>query len=332
MEPCLIIAEAGVNHNGKLEMAFQLCEAAKAAGADVVKFQTWKTERVMTKNVAQAAYQTQNTGIEESQFDMTKRLELPYSDFKKIKEYCDSIGIIFSSTADEEEGLDFLISLNIPFIKVASGDIGNIPYLRYIGSKGLPVILSTGMSSLADVDISISALRDGGAKDITLLHCTTSYPCSIEEVNLNAMPTLKKAFHYPVGYSDHTIGIEVPIAAVAMGARVIEKHFTLDRNVEGPDQAASTEPDEFKEMVKGIRNVERAMGTGVKQITLSESNIKDVVIKRIVALSNIQKGDILTINNMCIKRNVTGQLAREWDRLIGKRALKDYCIDEGIEQ
>lgn len=332
MEPCLIIAEAGVNHNGKLETALQLCEAAKAAGADVVKFQTWKTERVMTKNVAQAAYQTKNTGVEEPQFDMIKRLELPYNDFKQIKEYCDSIGIIFASTPEEENGLDFLMSLKMPFIKIASGDVGNIPYLRYVGSKGLPVILSTGMSSLADVDISLSALRDGGAKDIILLHCTTSYPCSFDEVNLNAMYTLKNAFHYPVGYSDHTIGIEVPIAAVAMGAKVIEKHFTLDRSMEGPDQVASTEPGEFKEMVKGIRNVEKAMGNGLKQMTLSESRIKDVVIKRIVALSNIQKGDILSTDNMCIKRNAAGQLAREWDRLIGKKALRDYCIDEGLEQ
>lgn len=332
MKPCLIIAEAGVNHNGSLESALQLCEAAKMAGADVIKFQTWKTEKVMTKNVAQAVYQTVNTGKKESQFDMTKRLELSYDEFKKIKEYCDLIGIIFSSTADEEEGLDFLVSLKIPFIKVASGDVGNIPYLRYIGSKGLPVILSTGMSSLSDVDISISALQDGGTKDIVLLHCTTSYPCAFDEVNLNAMNTLKNAFHYPVGYSDHTIGIEVPIAAAAMGARVIEKHFTLDRNLKGPDQAASTEPDEFEEMVKRIRNIEKAMGSGVKQMTLSERNIKDVVIKRIVALSNIQKGDILTANNMCIKRNATGQLARDWDRLIGKKALRDYCIDEGLEQ
>ena len=332
MKPCLIIAEAGVNHNGSLESALQLCEAAKMAGADVIKFQTWKTEKVMTKNVAQAVYQTVNTGKKESQFDMTKRLELSYDEFKKIKEYCDLIGIIFSSTADEEEGLDFLVSLKIPFIKVASGDVGNIPYLRYIGSKGLPVILSTGMSSLSDVDISISALQDGGTKDIVLLHCTTSYPCAFDEVNLNAMNTLKNAFHYPVGYSDHTIGIEVPIAAAAMGARVIEKHFTLDKNMNGPDQAASTEPDEFEEMVKRIRNIEKAMGSGVKQMTLSERNIKDVVIKRIVALSNIQKGDILTANNMCIKRNATGQLARDWDRLIGKKALRDYCIDEGLEQ
>ena len=330
-ERCLIIAEAGVNHNGRLDLALKLCDAAKECGADVVKFQTWKTEALITGHVAQADYQTRNTGITESQFDMLKRLELPYDDFRKIKAYCDEIGIVFASTADEPESLDFLTGLGIPFIKVGSGDIGNVPYLRYMGSKGLPVILSTGMSSLAGVDVSVSALREGGAGDITLLHCTTNYPCPYEEVNLKAMLTLREAFHLPVGYSDHTVGRDVSVAAAALGACVIEKHFTLDRGMEGPDHAASTDPAEFRELVKAIRTIETSMGTGIKAPTASETRIAEVVTKRIVAGRRIAAGEIFTEDNVCIKRNDTGAKASEWDRVLGRTAAKDYCPDEGIE-
>ena len=206
MKKTLIIAEAGVNHNGKLETALKLCKAAKDSGADVVKFQTWKTEKIITREVKQASYQEKNTGKTESQFDMLKRLELSYTDFKKIKDYCDEINVQFASTADEEESLDFLISIGIPFIKIGSGEIENIPYLRIMGSKKLPIILSTGMSSIGDVDNALSILEQAGASDITLLHCTTNYPCPKEDVNLNAMITLKNAFHLPIGYSDHKIG------------------------------------------------------------------------------------------------------------------------------
>ena len=328
---CLIIAEAGVNHNGRLDLALKLCDAAKEAGADVVKFQTWKTERIITQNVAQADYQTANTGIEESQFDMLKKLELSYDDFRKIKAYCDEIGIIFSSTADEEESLDFLVDLGIPFIKVGSGDIGNIPYLRYIGSKKLPVILSTGMSTLADVDISINAIREGGADDITVLHCTTNYPCPYEDVNLKSMITLKNAFHYPVGYSDHTLGSEVSVAAVSLGATVIEKHFTLDCNMEGPDHAASTEPKAFAELVQSIRRVESCLGDGIKQATAAEKGIAKVVTKRVVAAKEIKKGDILSADNLCVKRNDKGIKATQWDFVINRVADRDYHIDEGID-
>lgn len=328
---CLIIAEAGVNHNGSLDLALKLCDAAKAAGADVVKFQTWKTESLITKNVAQADYQAQNSGKTESQFDMLKRLELSYEDFHKVKEHCDQIGIVFASTADETESLDFLIQLGIPFIKIGSGDIGNVPFLRYMGTKGLPVILSTGMSSLDDVELSINALREGGASEITLLHCTTSYPCLYEDVNLRAMETLYRQFHLPVGYSDHTIGRDISVAAVALGATVIEKHFTLDCNMEGPDHAASTEPIAFAEMVKGIRAVELGLGTGVKEPTFAEKEISKVVTKRIVAKKEINVGDAFNAENLCIKRNDTGALAREWDSVIGKRALRHYVFDEGIE-
>lgn len=326
-----IIAEAGVNHNGKLDLALELCQAAKEAGADIVKFQTWKTEKIITENVAQAKYQKENTQAEDSQFSMLKKLELGYDDFKKIKEYCDEIGIQFASTADEEESLEFLIGLGIPFIKVGSGDINNVPFLRYIGSRGLPVILSTGMSTIADVDNSIQALKEGGCGDITLLHCTTSYPCPYENVNLKAMETIHNCFGYPVGYSDHTIGPEVAIAAVARGAQVIEKHFTLDRNLPGPDHLASTEPQEFSDMVKAIRNIEKALGNGKKEPTQAEREISEVVFKRIVASKNIFEGEQLDENNMCVKRNETGISARYWDMIVGRKAKRTYSENEAIE-
>ena len=331
MSHTLIIAEAGVNHNGSLDLALKLCDAAKEAGADVVKFQTWKTEKIITHSVAQADYQSSNTGKTESQFDMLKRLELSYDDFRKIKAHCDKIGIQFASTADEEESLDFLISLGIPFIKIGSGEITNIPYLRIMGSKKLPIIISSGMSTLAEVDVALAELRNAGATDIILLHCTTNYPCPMQDVNLKAMLTLKEAFKIPVGYSDHTEGIEVPVAAVAMGAKVIEKHFTLDRNMEGPDHLASTEPAEFKKMVDLIRNIEKALGTGEKLPTKSEIDISKVVLKRCVAYKKIKVGEIFNENNLTVKRNDKGLLAKYWDLLIGKKAIKDYEIDEAVE-
>lgn len=326
-----IIAEAGVNHNGSVELAKRLCHAAKEAGADCVKFQTWQTEKIITRHVAQADYQTANTGVEESQFDMLKRLELSYDDFRAVKAYCDEIGIQFASTADEADSLDFLLSLGIPFIKIGSGEIGNIPYLRYMGSKGLPVILSTGMSTLADVELSLDALRQGGAKDITLLHCTTNYPCPVESVNLRAMNTLRETFHLPVGYSDHTVGISVPTAAAALGAAVIEKHFTLDRSMDGPDHLASTEPAEFRAMVDAVRQIEKAMGDGVKAPTAAEEAISRVVLKRIVAARPIARGTELTDDDLCVKRNDTGLPARAWDQVVGTVATRDYAPDEAID-
>ena len=329
----LIIAEAGVNHNNDLDTALKLCDAAKKAGADVVKFQTWKTENLITHNVSQADYQSRNTRFQESQFDMLKKLEFSYDKFRKVKDYCNNIGIAFASTADEQESLDFLIELGIPFIKIGSGDIGNVSYLRYIGSKGLPIILSTGMSTLADVDISLTALCDGGIsrEKITLLHCTTNYPCLYDEVNLNAINTLRSAFRLSVGYSDHTIGTEVAVAAVTLGAKVIEKHFTLDCNMEGPDHVASTEPDEFRHMVDQIRHIEHAFGDGIKRPALSELNISQVVTKRVVALRNIEKGEVFSDENITIKRNDIGMSAKYWDLVIGKNASKNYFVDDGIE-
>lgn len=330
MHTC-IIAEAGVNHNGDVEIAKKLCLAAKDAGADVVKFQTWITEKIITQNVEQADYQKENTGRDESQFEMLKSLELSYDEFREVKAYCDEIGILFASTADEEDSLDFLVELGIPFVKVGSGDVGNISYLRYIGSKKLPVILSTGMSTLADVEMSLQALRDGGATDITLLHCTTNYPCPYDAVNLKAMDTLKHAFGLPVGYSDHTEGLEVPVAAVARGAGVIEKHFTLDRNMEGPDHKASMEPKVFKEMVQAIRHIETALGDGLKQPTKAEQQISKVVLKRIVAKRDIRAGQVIREEDICVKRNNAGLPANAWDIILGTAARRDYKVDEGIE-
>ena len=227
--------------------------------------------------------------------------------------------------------LDYLVELGLPFIKIGSGDIGNISYLRYVGSKKLPVILSTGMSTLSDVEISINALKKGGAKDIYLLHCTTNYPCPYEDVNLKALDTLKNAFGLEVGYSDHTVGIEIPVAAVARGAVIIEKHFTLDKNMEGPDHIASTEPDEFKSMVNAIRNVEACLGTGLKQPTDSEKEISKVVLKRIVANNNIQKGSVIREEDICVKRSENGLPANAWDLIVGTIARKDFDKDEGVE-
>ncbi|MCI9122811.1 MAG: N-acetylneuraminate synthase [Eubacterium sp.] len=326
----LIIAEAGVNHNGNLDLALKLCDEAKRAGADVVKFQTWKTENMITRNVGQADYQKKNTGSKKSQYDMLKELELAYQDFEKIKTYCDSIAIQFASTADDPESLDFLVDLGVPFLKIGSGDLNNIPYLRHIGQKHLPVILSTGMGSLSDVDVSLSTLQESGAGNITLLHCTTNYPCPYKDVNLNAMKTLREAFHLPVGYSDHTLGIEIPIAAAAMGAVVIEKHFTLDRTMEGPDHAASIQPDELMQMVQCIRNVECALGNGLKKPTQEEKSISKVVVKRIVAAKEIEKGQVFTEKNLTVKRNDKGMPATCWDFIIGKKAQQRYLENQEI--
>ncbi len=328
---CLVIAEAGVNHNGSIDLALRLCDSAKKAKADIIKFQTWNTELLLTKNVGQAEYQASNTGVTESQYEMLKRLELSYDDFRMIKQYCDKIGLTFASTADEPKSLDFLIELGIPFIKVGSSDIGNVSFLRYIGSKGLPVILSTGMSAMEDVALSVQALQEGGAKEITLLHCTTSYPCPYRDVNLKAMISLREYFGLPVGYSDHTIGNEIAVAAVALGASIIEKHFTLDCGMDGPDHAASTEPPVFHKMVKEIRNVENCLGDGVKKPTEMEIDISKVVMKRIVANSSIHIGDTFTVDNICVKRHDQGVLAKEWDAVIGKKSTRNYSPDEGIE-
>ena len=325
-----IIAEAGVNHNGRLDLALQLCDAAKEAGVDAIKFQTWKTELIISKNTEMADYQKKNLGNDDSQYDMLKKLELSYDNFRLIKDYCDNIGIQFLSTADETESLDFLCELGMPLIKLGSGEITNIPYLRYCAKKNMPLIISTGMCNLSDVATAFDVLTEAGAKDITLLHCTTNYPCPKDEVNLRAMQTMKDAFKCKVGYSDHTMGTEIPIAAVAMGAEIIEKHFTLDRNMEGPDHKASLEPQELKYMVDCIRNIEVALGDGIKKPNASEVKISKVVLKSIVAKSPVKKGDTLTPDNLTIKRAGSGIPATHWDLLVGTKALRDFDIDEPI--
>lgn len=330
MGKVLIIAEAGVNHNGKLDLAYKLCDVAKESGVDIIKFQTWKTDLVITQNTRMAGYQTENLGSSESQYEMLKKLELSYAHFRLVKEYCDNIGIRFLSTADECESLDFLVDLGIDVIKLGSGEITNIPYLRYVGGLNLPVILSTGMSNLAQVATAYDTLVNAGAKDISILHCTTNYPCPMDEVNLKAMCTLRDAFKCSVGYSDHTMGTEVPVAAVALGAEIIEKHFTLDRNLEGPDHKASLEPDELKRMVQQIRNIEKALGDGIKRPNKSEKAIATVVLKSIVAKRPIKKGEVLTIENLAVKRSEKGISSIYWDVIDGTTATSDYDTDEPI--
>lgn len=325
-----IIAEAGVNHNGSTELALRLCDAAKAAGADAVKFQTWKTENIATKNTSLAEYQAANTGKENSQYDMLKELELAYGEFVKIKEYCDKIGICFLSTPDDEESLEFLLTLEMPFIKIGSGEVTNIPYLRKIGSTGRHIILSTGMSNIAEVDTAYRTLKESGAASIALLHCTTNYPCPFNEVNLRAMITLRDTFKCGTGYSDHTSGIAVSIAAVALGAEIIEKHFTLDKNMVGPDHKASLDPRELTEMVNSIRTIEAAMGNGIKCPNPSERNNAKVVQKRIVAKRKILPGEVFSENNLTLKRCDGGEPAVMWDIIIGRTATSEYEKDEPV--
>lgn len=326
-----IIAEAGVNHNGRLDLALQLCDAAKEAGVDAVKFQTWKTELIITKGTKKAEYQEKNLNNVDDQFTMLKKLELSYENFNIVKEHCDKIGIQFLSTADETESLDFLLSLGMPFIKLGSGDITNIPYLRYVAKCNKPVIISTGMANLAQTAIAYDTLIESGAPDVSILHCTTNYPCPKDEVNLRALQTIKDAIKCKVGYSDHTMGVEIPIAAVAMGAEIIEKHFTLDRNMEGPDHKASLEPSELKYMVDCIRNIEDALGDGIKKPNKSEVEISKVVLKSIVAKCNIAKGDVITEDKIAVKRSDGGISATHWDVIVGTKAIKDYKIDEPIQ-
>lgn len=327
-----IIAEAGVNHNGNIDLAFKLCDAAKEAGADAVKFQTWKTEKIVTKLADMASYQQDNIlNKTQSQFDMLKALELSYDSFIKIKEHCKNIDIEFLSTPDEEESLEFLYKLGLPFIKLGSGEVTNLPYLRKVGSLKTDVILSTGMSYLSEVEIAYRTLLEYGAKSVSLLHCTTNYPCPIDEVNLTAMQTLRNAFKCKVGYSDHTLGIEIPVAAVALGAEIIEKHFTLDQNMDGPDHKASLNPLQLKLMVSSIRNIEKALGDGIKKPNKSELIISEVVLKRIVAKAHINAGDILNENNLTVKRSSEGIKASMWDFVVGHKANMNYEIDDPIK-
>lgn len=326
-----IIAEAGVNHNGRLDLALKLCDKAKEAGVDAIKFQTWITENIVTQSADLASYQEKNIATKsDTQFQMLKKLELSFNDFIEIQKYCTNIGLQFLSTPDDEESLDFLVGLNLKFIKVSSGEVTNIPYLRKIGSKKQPVVLSTGMSTLSDVELAYNTLIISGAPNVDLLHCTTNYPCPMDEVNLKAMLTLQETFKCQVGYSDHTLGIEIPIAAVALGASIIEKHFTLDKSMEGPDHLASLSPKELKEMVQAIRNIEIALGSGIKEPNESEKEISKVVLKSIVAKKKIEKGELFSEDNITVKRTKGGISAQKWDFVVGKISLHNYLPDELI--
>ena len=331
MEKVYIIAEAGDNHNGDFNTALKLVDVAKRAGADCVKFQTFVTEEIISKYAEMAEYQKKNAGKEESQFEMVKRLELSFDEFRKIKEYCDRVGIQFLSTPFDLKSVDFLNELGVPFFKIPSGEITNYPYLIKIAHTGKPVVMSTGMCEPDEILAAINVLEKNGSGEITLLHCNTEYPTPLKDVNLYAMRTMKKMFGKKVGYSDHTKGIEVPVAAVALGACVIEKHFTLDKNMPGPDHKASLEPDELGRMVKNIRNIEIALGDGVKRVSESERKNIAIARKSIVARRNIQEGEILTEENLAVKRPGTGINPMQWMEVLGTRAVRDFKEDELIE-
>lgn len=328
----LIIAEAGVNHNGCLVTAKKLVDAAKASSADCIKFQTFKSEKIVSKNADKAEYQKKHTGANETQLEMLQKLELSYDDFIELSCYCMEKGITFLSTAFDLDSIEFLNQLGMSIWKIPSGEITNLPYLIKVASIHKPVILSTGMSTLKEVEEAVNVLKSGGCCDITLLHCTTEYPAPYTDVNLMAMETLRQKSNMVVGYSDHTMGIEIPIAAVALGAAVIEKHFTLDKNMEGPDHLASLEPGELKKMVKAIRNVESAMGNGEKKPAESEIKNRTIVRKSIVAYRAIKKGEIFSEKNLTVKRPGNGISPMEWFDVLGKKALRDFEEDELIER
>lgn len=327
--PCFLIAEAGVNHNGKLSMAKKLVDAAVSANVDAVKFQTFKAEGVVTDDVGIASYAEKNLGKNLKQRDMIKRYELTYDEFQKLKKYCDQKKILFLSTPHSFDAIDFLEDL-VPAYKFGSGDLTNIPALQYAARKGKPMILGTGMATLAEVRDAIRAIRTTGGHQIIALHCTTNYPCPPEEVNLRAMLTMQNTLNCLVGYSDHTIGITVPIMAATLGAVIIEKHFTIDNTLPGPDHKASLEPEELKQMVSAIRNVETILGGYAKKPTPSEKEIMTLVRKSIVANQDIKKGVILRRNMLDIKRPGTGLSPMQIENLLGRKTKKPITKDELI--
>lgn len=325
-----IIAEAGVNHNGSYEIACELVDAAKNAGADYIKFQTFKSKNLVSDTAQKADYQKNTTG-DGTQADMLKRLELSYDEFFSLKEYCDKVGICFLSTPFDIDSIHFLNSLNMPFWKVPSGEVTNYPYLVEIAKTNKPVVMSTGMCNISEIDEAIKVLESNGVREIRLLHCNTEYPTPYEDVNLRAMETLRNKFGLEVGYSDHTNGIEVPVAAAALGASIIEKHFTLSRDMEGPDHKASLEPHELAEMVSCIRHIEIAMGTGEKTPSSSEKKNITIARKSIVAAKKIIEGEILTEENITVKRPGTGICPMRWNEVLGTKAIRDFNEDEQIE-
>lgn len=332
MNKVFIIAEAGVNHNGSLELAKKLVDVAVDAGADAVKFQTFKADKLVSKSAQKAEYQKQTTSAGESQYEMIRKLELDENAHRELIRHCKENKIMFLSTPFDHDSIELLNNLGMPVFKIPSGEITNLPYLRHVGRLGQAVILSTGMADLGEIEDALDVLmQEGMPKDkITVLHATTEYPCPIEEVNLRAMQTIQAAFGVKVGYSDHTRGIEVPIAAVALGACVIEKHFTLDRTMEGPDHKASLEPEELKAMVQAVRHVSQALGSGIKKPSKSEAKNIAVARKSIVAARPIKIGEIFSADNIAIKRPGNGMSPMRWDDILGQAAQKSYGEDDLI--
>lgn len=333
-----IIAEAGVNHNGDVETAKRMIDAAVEAGADAIKFQTFKTEKLVCKSAPQAEYQKKNIAgagdvEDETQFTLLKKLEINQETHRDLFAYCRQAGIVFISTPFDLESIDLLKSLGLEMIKVPSGEITNLPYLKKVGQTFEKVVLSTGMADLGEIEDALEVLIDSGVEreNITVLHCNTEYPTPIQDVNLRAMLAIQSAFDVNVGYSDHTLGIEVSIAATALGAKVIEKHFTLDKNMEGPDHAASLEPDELMMLVRGIRNTSKALGSPLKRPSLSEAKNKPIVRKSIIASQPIRKGELFTEENLCVKRPGTGISPMNWENVINQVARRDYYEDELID-
>lgn len=330
----LIIAEAGVNHNGSLELAKQLIDKAVEAGVDIIKFQTFKSEKLVSKAARQAEYQQRNIGKkDDGQLAMLKKLELSQADHEELISYCNERGIRFFSTAFDMDSIDYLHSLDMGLWKIPSGEITNYPYLRKIAQYNEPVILSTGMCELSDIEAAMKVLLDFGVQkeQITILHCNTEYPTPFADVNLKAMLEIGEKFGIQIGYSDHTKGLEVPIAAVALGATVIEKHFTLDKNMEGPDHKASLEPDELKAMVSAIRNIEQALGSGHKTISESERKNIEIARKSIVAARPIETGELLTEENLTVKRPGNGISPMLWNKVVGTRAVQSFNEEDPIQ-
>lgn len=328
-----VIAEAGINHNGNIKIAKKMIDTALSAGADAVKFQTFKAEKIISRFSPKAAYQKKPAGKEDSHLAMIKRLELDVIAHRELIGYCRKRGIIFLSSPFDLESIDLLNKFGLEIFKIPSGEITNLPYLKKIGALKKKCIISTGMADMGEIKAALSILIEAGTrkKDVTVLHCTTEYPAPFEEVNLSAMLTIRDALKVNVGYSDHTLGIEVSVAAAALGAVIIEKHFTLDKNMEGPDHKASLDPDELKRMIAAIRNIEKALGSGIKRPSLSEKRNKLVVRKSVVASRDIKKGEIFTEDNITVKRPGAGISPMRWDEIIGKAAGRDFNEDEMIK-
>lgn len=328
--PVFIIAEAGVNHNGNINIAKKLIDVAVEAGVDAVKFQTFSAKEVMIKTAPKASYQKETTNPCESQYEMAKRLELKKEDFLELSEHCKKNNVLFLSTPHDEESIDLLDKIGVKAFKIGSGDITNIPYLKKISKIGKPIILSTGMSNICEVEEAVNTIYSQGNTDLILLHCVSNYPAKVKDCNLRAMKTLSNVFNLPVGFSDHTLGIEISIAAVAMGAKVIEKHFTLDKTMIGPDHRSSLESEGLKAMIEGIRKVEQSLGNGIKKPRNSEIDIMKVARKSIVAKTIIKKGEKIKENHLSIKRPGTGIKPKNYDSLIGKVAKKNIEKDSLI--